>query len=204
MLKTLMDWLGTFWKVLTLPTAETFRQEAKKAEGKFTSALGWLVFYAVYLYILASLSIVHGLLSVPTLIAALLVLPLTVILFTSTAYYLCKRISRQKETLYDQMFYLFVTILLPVFFVMPLLVILFSRDIFELLGFVLLFYQVALLTIATKALAGIEYWQALVVVFFSLVAAILAGIIALITIYATIASPESINRTNNINTTPIK
>lgn len=199
MMQPLIDWLGTFWKVLILPTPETFLQEAKKAEGKFASALGWMVFYAVYLYILAGLGILHQLLSAPTLIALVLIIPLAVILFTSAAYFLCRRISRQKETLYDKMFYLFVSIFLPVFFIMPLFLQLFSRDVFEILGFLLLFYQVGLLTIATKALAGIQYWQALVIVFLSIVAAALACIIALVTIYATVASPNVIHSVNSTN-----
>jgi hypothetical protein len=188
MKETLIDWLGTFWKVLTLPTPKTFLAEAKKADGKFASAIGWLVFYAVYIYTLASLAF-GRLLAVSTLLTVMLVVPLAVLLFTSAAHFICQRLLRRKEYLYDKMLYLTVAILLPVFLIIAPLSLFLSGGVFQLLAFILLFYQVALLTIAIKTTADIEYWQALVTVFLSIVVGILVGGIIFILIRATVAPP---------------
>ena len=186
---TLIDWLGTFWKALTLPTPETFLAEAKKADGKFASAIGWLVFYAIYIYALASVAITHAPLSIPTLLAAVLLIPMAVLLFTSAAHFICQRLFRRKEYLYDKMFYLTVAILFPVFFIFALLSLFLPPNIFALVCFILLLYQAAQLTIAIKTIADIEYWQALVTVFLSIIAGIVACGLTLILIYATITSP---------------
>lgn len=167
---TLQDWLGTFWKVLVSPTPRTFLAEAGKASDKFSSAVAWLVIFAIYTYIVGLLGIAP--LSVSALVADVLLVPLVVILFTSAMHFVYQRISGRKVYLYDKLLYLTVAILLPLQVVL-LPVSLFAPDmIFLILIYALFLYQVALLVIALKTIAQIEYWRALVSVF----AAIVAGV----------------------------
>jgi len=191
MKETLIDWLGTFWKVLTLPTPKTFLAEAKKADGKFVSAVGWLVFLAIYLYIMASIAVDRTPLSVSILMTLALGIPCAVILATSTAHAICRRVFRRKEYLYDKMLYIVVAILFPIFLIFSPLSIFIPGSVFAFLIFILLIYQVALLTIAITTIAGIEYWQGLVIVFLSLLVGILAFGTTFILIRATI-SPSSL------------
>ena len=184
----MIDWLGTFWKVLTNPTPDTFLAEAKKADGKFASAVGWLVFYAIYVYTLASIAF-GRLLAPPTLLTVVLVVPLAVLLFTSAAHFICQRLFRKKEYAYDKLLYLTVSIFLPIFLIITPIFLFLAGWVLALLSFILLFYQVALLTIAIKTIANIEYWQALVTVFLSIVVSILAGVIVFLVISATLAPP---------------
>lgn len=198
MKETLIDWLGTFWKVLILPTPETFLTEAKKADGKFASAVGWLVFFALYLYVIASIAINREPLSIPTLLTALLVIPLSVILFASAMHFVYQRAFHRKAYLYDKILYMTVSVLFPIFFIFTLLSLFVPENIFLLLAYILFFYLVALLTIGMKTLAKIEYWQALVCVTLSIFAAIAAGGITTLAIYATIAPTATLNP-GNIN-----
>jgi hypothetical protein len=198
--ETVIDWLGTFWKVLIRPTPKTFLEEAKKAEGKPASAIGLLIFYGLYVYILASIGLTRAPLSFGALIAATLVIPLGVLIFTSSAYYLCQRLPRRKKYNYDKMLYLNVAILLPILLVTAPL---FVWDVFPLSTAVLFFYQIALLTISIKSLADIEYWQALVIIFLSTVATILVCVAAIRIIYATV-TPITPNNTIRITSTPSK
>lgn len=191
---TVIDWLGTFWKVLVSPTPEMFLQEAKKANGKFASAVGWLVFYAIYVYVLASIAINRAPLSVPTLLAAILVIPLSVLLFTSAIHFISQRMFRHKEYLYDKILYMTVSVLFPIFFIFTLLSLFLPENIFRFVSFILLLYPVALLTIGLKSIADIEYWQALLNIFLSILVAILVGGITAITIYATVAGPGGIRK----------
>jgi hypothetical protein len=192
MKETLLDWLGTFWKVLVSPTPQTFLQEAKKADGKFASALGWLVFYAVYMVVMASLAI-HAMLSLPSLLTAIFLIPLAVILFTSVINFICRRVFRQKEYIYDKLLYITVAVLLPVFVIFAPISILIDANVFKVLIFILLFYQAALLTIGVKTIARIAYWQAFVTVVISIIAGIIIGGILYILIVATI-SPPGLNK----------
>jgi hypothetical protein len=188
---TLIDWLGTFGKVLTLPTPDTFLAEAKKANGKFASAVGWLVFYAVYIYVLASI-LIGKMLSIPALLMVVLVIPVVVILATTAMNFIFQRAFHRKEYLYDKILYITVAVLFPVFFILTFLSLFIPGPIFAILAFILLFYQVALLTIGMKTIADIEYWQALVTVLLSIIVGILAGAIVFLSISATIAPPRLI------------
>jgi hypothetical protein len=187
---TLIDWLGTFWKALTNPTPDTFLAEAKKADGKLGSAVGWLVFYAIYIYSLASIAF-GRLAAIPTLLTVVLVVPLVVLVFTSAAHLICQRLFHRKKYVYDKLFYLTVAILFPIFFIFAPLSFFLPPNVFVFVYFILLLYQAAQLTIAIKAIADIEYWQALVTVFLSIVAGIVACGLTLILIYATITVPTT-------------
>ncbi len=62
-----------------------------------------------------------------------------------------------------------------------------SPDVFKVLIFLLLFYQVILLTIAVKGIAAIETWQAFVALVFAITVGILIGAVLYILILATIS-----------------
>jgi hypothetical protein len=188
MKETLLDWFGTFWKVLISPTPQTFLQEVKKAEGKFASALAWLVFYAIYMVAMASLAI-RDLLSVPTLLTVVCLIPLTVILFTSVINFICQRIFHRKEYIYDQLLYITVSVLLPVFIIFAPISAFVDANIFKILIFILLFYQAAVLTVGVKTVANIAYWQAFVTVVFSIIAGIVISGILYILILSTVSPP---------------
>ncbi len=78
MKQTLLDWLGTFWRVLVAPTPKTFLQEAKKADGKFASAVVWLVVYALCVFGAASV-VAGSVLDIPALLTILFLIPVVVI-----------------------------------------------------------------------------------------------------------------------------
>jgi hypothetical protein len=43
---TIQDWLGTLFAILITPFPRTYLREARKAPGKFSSAVAWLAFLA--------------------------------------------------------------------------------------------------------------------------------------------------------------
>jgi len=197
MKETLTDWLGTFWKILILPTPETFRTESKKADGKFASAVGWLVFLAVYLYILIGVVLARVTLSIPTFLGLALAVPLAVILAASAMSFILQRVFERKGYLFDKVMYLGVSVLVPVFFVFASLSLFIPANIFVFITYIFLFYQVALLTIGIKVIADIEYWQAFVSVFLSSVVGLAAFVITLLLIRASITPPETITSINS-------
>ncbi len=46
-METLHDWLITFGMIMVKPFPQTFVTEAKKAEGKFTTAVAWITIVTV-------------------------------------------------------------------------------------------------------------------------------------------------------------
>src|SRR5258706_740296 len=167
----LKDWLGTFWKVLVSPTPQTFLTEAQKGSDKFSSALGWLIFFAIYLYALVTIGIPP--LPVAAFVTAVLLIPLVVILFTSAMHFTYQRVFHRKEYLYDNLLYITFSILLPLQFIFVPLALFLPEKVSLVLIYVLLLYQIALLVMALKAIAKLEYWQALFTVFISVIVGIL-------------------------------
>lgn len=186
MKETLLDWLGTFWRVLVAPTPKTFLQEAKKADGKFVSAVVWLVVYALCIFGVASI-VAGSMLSIPALLMLLFLVPMVVILFISVLNFICQRIFHRKAYIYDKLLYLTVSILLPLFMIFALISAFLPPDVFKVLIFLLFFYQVILLTIAVKGIAAIEYWQSFVALVFAMTVGVLIGAVLYILILATIS-----------------
>ena len=187
MIDTLKDWLGTFWKIIIAPTPRTFLAEAQKADAKFASAVAWLVFCAVYLSILSNFVVAPA--SVISFITAVIVLPLAVVLFTSAMHFAYQRIAHRRQYLFDKMLYLTVSILVPLQFILIHVALLLPAQIIAILAFVLLLYQAVLLAVALKAIAKIEYWQALLSVLVSIIVAIMASGIVLLLLYSTVTGP---------------
>lgn len=191
MKQTLLDWLGTFWKVTISPTPQTFLKESNKADGKFPSALGWLVVCAVYLIVIASIA-EKKLIDGSTLLAALFMIPLAVVLFATALNFIALRMSRQKAYIYDKLIYITVSIFLPGFVVFVPFSGLMSLEVFAITSFILFSYQIVLLVIAVKAIVILQLWQALVAVALSIVAGIVITPIIFI-LLASIISPNGIN-----------
>lgn len=187
MKQNLLDWLGTFWNVLAAPTPKTFLKEAKKADDKFASAIGWLVVYAIYIIVMTSIT-TQKIISIPTILTVLFLVPLAVVVFTSSLNFICQRIFQRKAYIYDKLIYITVSIL-PGFVVFVPVAGLMAPDVFAVLSFLVLCYQVALMVIAVKAIVELELWQALVAVALSIVAGIAICIVIFILIVSTIFPP---------------
>lgn len=188
MKKNLFDWFGTFLDLLATPTPKTFREEAAKADGKFSSAVGWLVFYALYICVMASIA-VGQVLPVLTMMTIVISIPMGVILFVSAMNFICQRVLHRKQYIYEKLLYLTVAILLPVFVVVAPISITVPASILRIIIFVGVLYQVGMLTIMLKSIANIAYWQAFVTVFVSLLAGIVLGFVIYILVVATISPP---------------
>jgi hypothetical protein len=169
--ETLTDWLNTFWKILISPTPGTIRAEAEKGEGKFFSAVGWLVFLAVYAFIFYIIAAKQVLLT--GLVVIVLALPLSVVLFTSAIHFIHQRIFKRKQYLYEKLMYINVAILLPIQIIYtPIWTILLETswtNISEVLSYAVLLYQIVLLVIAVKTITNLKYWQAVITVFISII-----------------------------------
>lgn len=165
--ETLTDWLTTFWKILISPTPKTFISESQKAEGKFPSAVAWLVFFTVYIFIFSIFLL--GQIFITGFIGMILALPLAAVLFSSVMHFLYQRVFKRRPYIYDKLIYLNTAILLspqflfvPVsaFVFVPLLSITFNA----ILTAIVLFYQFILIMIAFQSVTRLRFWQAAVTV----------------------------------------
>jgi 4-amino-4-deoxy-L-arabinose transferase-like glycosyltransferase len=185
--QTLFDWFGTFWKVLVSPTPVTFRDEAQKAHGKFASAGLWLFLFSIYIAILINWAVV-GTLTFTSIVAIVAMIPTAVILFAAVLNFFCSRLFHRKDH-YDELLYVTVAVLLPIFIIFAPLAAFIAPPIFSLIGFILLLYQVAQLTVAVKTIVNIEYWQSFVTVVLAIMVGIVMGFIIFVMIFSTV-SPQ--------------
>ena len=177
MANTLKDWFGTFWRILVSPTPRTFTEEAEKAEDKFISAIGWTVFVAFYSYLLP---LIKG----PTfnftlLIYSLLIFPLVIVLVPSAAHFVLQRLFHQRQYLYDKILYLYAAILILFQLIIAPITYFAPQNIALALNYFSMAYQFVLFVIATKSIANIKYWQAVVTIMCSIVAGAVIFICAL-------------------------
>lgn len=173
----LTDWLTTFWKVLTSPTSKTFLSESQKAAGKFPSAVAWLVFFTVYLFIFSIFMLRQAFIT--GFIGMVIVIPLTMILFTSAMNFLYQRVFKGKQYIYDKLIYLNTAILLSIqFLFVPLstfvLVPVTSITVNAIVSDIVLLYQFILVMVAFRSISGLKFSQAAITVTISIFAAALA------------------------------
>jgi hypothetical protein len=164
---SLRDWFTTFGLVVTKPLPQTYVKEAARAKGKFSSAVAWLVFYAIAMIL--SAAIATRAFSVIVLLIAVLLYPIVVLLFIFFTRLLCMRLFSRKKDYYDELLYLTVANLVP-FIVLGFL----SAPFPKLVGpffWIGLLYSLILTVIALKALTNLRYWQSAVTV-------LLAGVLA--------------------------
>ncbi len=169
----LKDWLGTFWRILISPSLKTFTVEAEKAENKFTSALGWGVFIAIYSYVVPAIA-VH-VFNFTILAGLLLACPLLIALVPSATHFMLQRVFHRKEYLYNKVVYIY-TAVFVIFQLIVNLAFFLPTSIASALNYLLIAYQIVLFVIAIKAIANIKYWQAVVTILVS----VAVGLIILI------------------------
>jgi hypothetical protein len=165
--ETLKDWLYTFWKILISPTPNTFIQESEKAENKFSSVIGWSIFIAIYAYIVPAIAGYPF--DFTILILSLIILPLVIVLVPSATQFILQRAFHRKQYLYDKLLYIYAAILIlfqliinPISFFVP-------SNTAAIFNYILVVYQFVLLVIAVKAIANINYWQAIITILFSVI-----------------------------------
>lgn len=174
--ETLTDWLSTFWRVLIAPTPKTFLAEAEKGEGKFSSAVAWLVFFAIYIFLFSIVLLQQVLF--PALIVAVFVIPACVIIYTSAMHFVHQRIYKRKQYMYDKLLYLTVAVIVPLqLFYIPISAVLLTKSsttINLILNNGVLLYQVVLLVLSSKTITKLSYWQTIMAILISFAAAALA------------------------------
>jgi hypothetical protein len=158
--KTLKDWLGTFWQILISPTPKTFVAESDKAENKLGSAIGWAIFLAFYEYVVFALA--GDPFDPAVLIVGLIALPLAVVLVPSSVHFILLRIFHRKQYLYDRVLYIFTAILVVFQVIATPLPFLVGLELSSIINYILYVYQFLLFGMAMKAIAKINYWQALI------------------------------------------
>ena len=169
--EVLKDWLGTFWRILISPLPKTFVEEAEKAENKFTSALGWAAFIAIYSYVMPSI-ITRQVFNFTILALLLLACPLAIVLVPSATHFMLQRVFHRKEYLYDKVLYIYAAIII-VFEIFIDLTFFFPANIASLISYLLRAYQLILLVIAIKAIANIRYWQAIATILCSAIVGVI-------------------------------
>lgn len=172
--QTFNDWLTTFRKILISPGPKTFIAESKKAKRKSRSAVAWLLFFAVYIFIFSIFLL--GQAFVTGFIGLLLVIPLTVTLFSYVMNLVSQKIFGNKQSMYDKLLYLNTAILVSIqflfvpistFVLVPLSSITFNAIVAD----IVLFYQFILVMIAFQSIANLRFWQAAITVTLSIFAA---------------------------------
>ncbi len=157
----LKDWLTTFWKIIIKPTPETFLEEAKKAQGKLSTAIVWLVLSIIF--ICAYVYFTFDYLFPPaSIIGTILIFPIVFLVLVFFTHLFYQRLFRRKKDRYSELLYLFVGIFVP-FVVINLLVGLIP-DIGLILADIVLVYIFVLAIVAVKAVTKLKLWQSIVTV----------------------------------------
>ena len=152
-------------------------EEAEKAKNKFASAIGWTVFVAFYAYLLPLIK--GSTFNFTVLIYSLLIFPLVIVLVPSATHFVLQRFFRQKKYLYDKLLYVYAAILILFQLIVSPIAYFVPQNIASVLNYFFITYQVVLFVIATKSIANIKYWQAIVTTICSLAAGALIFICAL-------------------------
>lgn len=192
MADTLKDWFGTFWKILILPTSGTFSGEAEKAKGKFSSAIGWAVFIAIYSFVLSAIAGINF--NADFLIIALLILPSLVVLLPSATHFVLQRVFHQKQYLYDRLLYIFTAILVLFQLIITPVTLFAPSAIVHAANYIVIAYQVVLFIIAIKSIARIRFWQAVITTIITGFAGALILLCTLPVIFSLIGSVSSTMR----------
>ena len=174
--KTLKDWITTFWRVLVSPTSKTFIAESQKAKGKFSSAIGWMIFFAIYLFIFSTIAFKQ--VQVIGLIFVILAFPLALIILTYVMHFVYQRVFKRNKYLYDELLYINVAILLPIqFLFVPISIIIYpslpTPTMGSILNYGIFLYQIALLVRAFTSITNLKYWQSIVTILISISISIL-------------------------------
>jgi hypothetical protein len=165
--ETLKDWLGTFWRILILPTPKTFVEEAEKAKDKFTSVIGWAVFIIIYSYLIAAMA--GYMFNFTILISGSLILPIVIVLIPSAIHFVLQRVFHRKQYLYDKVLYIFTSIVVLFQIIITPIIFWAPQSIASVISYIVIAYQFILFVISIKSIANIKYWQATITVIVSLI-----------------------------------
>ena len=156
------DWLTTFWKIIIKPTPETFIEESKKAQGKLSTAIVWIVLSIILVY--AFIFFAYDYLFHPaTIIFATLLFPIVFLVFVFFTHLFYQRLFRRKKDYYSEFLYLFIGIFVPlsaIHFLVGLI-----PNIGPTLSNIIWAYLFVLIVIAVKAVSKLKVWQSIVTVF---------------------------------------
>ena len=173
---TLKDWLGSFWGIIIHPSESTFVNEAQKAEGKTSSAIGWLLFLTVFTHIYNYI-VFKSVFSIPVIILTFILIPLDALFLAFCLDTIYRRVFHRKKTYFDEFLYIVVVVLVSSqLFVSLLNLIPAIRGNYLLLASYL--YPIVLLIIAVKSLTKLKGWQSAITVVLSVILA-LAGLICM-------------------------
>ncbi len=166
-MRDLRDWLGTFGMIVIRPLPSTFVKEAKKAEGKFASAVVWLVLVVlaahVWLYLVTGSP--DALLAA---VATVFLIPIAFLFLVYCIHMLQQRLFRKKAYHYPELLYLLVGICVPIAVVN---VILGRGALADILFWVICAYGLVLAVMAVAAVTRLRIWQASIAVVLSLILA---------------------------------
>ena len=154
------DWLLTFYRIIVSPLPRTFINEAKKAKGKFPSAVLWLT-----LAVLIADAIIYfatGYFPVSRILMSLIFLPIIFLVFVFSLDILYKKLFDRKKSYYDELLYLVVGVYTP-FSVISSLTSLIPK-VGQILSWILFVYPLLLVILLLKSLTNLKFWQASVVV----------------------------------------
>ncbi len=165
--ESVKGWLITFWRVLVLPTSNTFAAESKKAKRQFGGSVAWLALFGIFVYAIGSITLKEPL-SLSILVVAILLIPITVIFFTTAMHFFYQRVFHKKQYLYDEFIYLCTAILISIQVVYMLLGFILPDDFLIYLNYIVYLYQLYLVVVAYKTLTNLNYWQSIVSVVLSL------------------------------------
>jgi hypothetical protein len=164
----LRDWLITFSMIVIRPFPQTFITEAKKAQGKFSSAIVWLVAIVIATH-LSSYLVFQRMSHPATILLSILFIPIAFLFFVFCLHRLYQLLFGRKKELYQEFLYLTVGIFVP--FILLNLCVSFLPEVGEILSWVTLLYPIVLTFLAVKAITNLRFWQSIVIVLLSLLLA---------------------------------
>ena len=164
--ESIKGWLVTFWRVLVLPTPVTFVNESKKAKDQFGGSVAWLVIFSVFVYSIGSIALKEPL-PLSILIGAIILIPITVVFFTTAMHFFYQRVFHKKQYLYDEFIYLCTAIIISIQAIYMLVALILPDNFSIYLSYVVYLYQLCLVVVVYKALTKLNYWQSIVSVILS-------------------------------------
>ncbi len=174
---TVKDWLSSFWQITVRPSPTTFINESRKAKGKLSSTIGWLVFITIFNNLFAC--VMYKQCFTPSVtIMTFVVFPIIFLFFAFCLDTISGRAFHCPKSYYDEFLYFAAIVYVPYALWSSLL------SSFPLIGSYLwwasLLYPITLWTIAVKSLTKLKTWQATITVILSLI----LGIVGLISLSA--------------------
>jgi hypothetical protein len=171
---TMKDWLGSFWKIVIYPSEATFFNEAQKADGKTSSAVGLLLLLTLFIH-LYNYVFFQTAFPVVVIILSFLLIPLDIFLLAFCLDTIYRNAFHRKKSYYEEFLYIGVVTFISsqlLFFLLNMIPPIRGNQ----LLWVSYLYLTVLLIIAVKSLTKLKAWQATVTVILSVILSV-AGLI---------------------------